>query len=291
MRFWCTDMIRILMVILSLSLLSCDQKVNEINMNSITVRVGKSGDDFLKTNKLNTRDNVDRQPAGLNFYEYDWNLRNPGKVLVDHDPYSFTIPFALGVTGTEDAEDLENGITDFQIRAAITTQDTINHDDARREIEKLLQQLISLGWKQFIFYQYPRLSKGEAFKFFQEDDTYGLPVNYSFSLDEWMSIDVGRWYLYAGEVFLEINFRRDPKLMDPTKPGAYFLTYNLQNATERAKAEFTDNERKHWQDLWVNKIKSLKKERYAKEAELIKRGFTIYADYEEPIIHPADPVE
>lgn len=291
MLYWYIEMARIIVVIFFLLIVSCDQIAGEIPMNTIVVKIGESGENFLRRNKLTDRENVDKQPAGLNFYEHGWSTKTPGKVLVEHGQYSFEIPFALGVTGTEDTESLVNGITDFQVRAGITAADKVLHEEARQEFIKLLKKLNSLGWKPFVFYQSPRLSGENAFKFSQEDGSYGLPLNYFPSLDEWMLIGVGRWYLYADDVFLKINFRRDRKLMDPAMPGAYLLTFDFQTAIEHAKSEFEGDDRDHWKELWVDKIKSLKKERYEKEAELTNRGFTIYTEYEEPKIHPADPVE
>ncbi len=67
---------------------------------------------------------------------------------------------------------------------------------------------------------------------------------------------------------------------------------NIYTGTENARDEFfTEKERNQWETLWVDRVKSLKRERYQKEAELIKRGFTIYTDYQEPKIHPLDPIE
>lgn len=291
MRYWCIEMARVMLVIFFLLLTSCDQIAGEAPMNTIAVKIGESGENFLRRNKLTGRANVDKQPAGLNFYEYGWPTKMPGKILVEHGSHGFEIPFVLGVTGTEDTESLENGITDFQIRAGITAADTVLHEEARQEFIKLLKKLDSLGWKPFIFYQQPRLSGEYAFRFSQGDGVYGLPLDYYPSLEEWMLIDVGRWYLYADGVFLKINFRRDRKLMTPTMPGAYLVTFDFQTVVEHAKSEFEGDDRNHWKELWVNKIKSLKKERYEKETELTRRGFTIYTEYEEPKIHPADPVE
>ena len=117
-----------------------------------------------------------------------------------------------------------------------------------------------------------------------------MPADYAPTLEQWMRIDSGRWYLYADDVFLEIKFRRGVESKDPTM-ASYLFSFGLHSKEEEAKAQFEGENRDHWQELWVDKIKSMKKERYAKEKELIQRGFTIYTEYQEPKIHPADPVE
>src|SRR5690625_5598606 len=82
------------------------------------------------------------------------------------------------------------------------------------------------------------------------------------------------WSLFADGVFLDITFRRDRKRMDPEQPGAYLLSFTLNSKEEEARSHFQgEKDRANWKDLWVDKIKELKKERYAKEEALRKRGF------------------
>ena len=131
----------------------------------------------------------------------------------------------------------------------------------------------------------------QAFRYYQEDNTYSIPPEYRLTLEEWMALDFAYWRLYAGDIFLKITFSRDSKLMKPTEPGAYLFSFELRSKEQQARANFYGEERERWKDLWVDKIKALKQERYAKEQALKKRGFTIATDYEEPRIHPSDPVE
>ncbi|RYY74917.1 MAG: hypothetical protein EOO52_11395 [Gammaproteobacteria bacterium] len=262
-----------------------------MNPMTIKIKVGELGAQFLQRNNLPAKGHIDKQPAGLNFYEHDWSTKVPGVVKVEHGTHSFEIPFALGVVGTEDADKISDGIADFSIRAGISPADTIMHDEARKEFVTVLQNLIRSGWKPFIAYEDPRLSGEQAYRYYEEDNYYAVPINYSPTLEQWMRISTARWYLYADGVFLEINFQRDSSKMNPNQPGAYLFSFNLQSKEEKAKAQFEGDDRDHWQDLWVDKIKSLKKQRYEKEQQLVKRGYTIFTDYEEPKIHSADPVE
>ena len=274
-------------------LTSCGDQSGEQNMNPMTVKVtvGELGEHFLQRNNLPAKGHIDKQPAGLNFYEYDWSTKAPGAVMVEHGAHSFQIPFALGVVGTQDAGKTNSGIADFNVRAGISSADTIMHDEARKQFVILLQNLVKLGWKPAISYNYPRLTGELAFKYYLENDNYGIPINYSPTLDEWMKIKFGYWRFYVDNVFLKINFQRDRTKMNPNEPGAYLFVFELFSQEEFAKGNFQSDDREHWQELWVDKIKSLKKQRYEKEKELVKRGYTIFTDYEEPKIHPADPVE
>jgi len=69
-------------------------------------------------------------------------------VYVEHGIHSFEIPHAVSITGTEDAEKLEEGIYSFSIRAGITSADYVLHNEARITFITLLQTLAQAEWKQ-----------------------------------------------------------------------------------------------------------------------------------------------
>src|SRR6187551_861252 len=276
-----------------LFLTACDYHNGDQTMTptTIKIKVGESGTQFLQRNNLPTKGHIDKQPAGVNFYEQDWSTKSPGTVMVEHGIYSFQVPYALGVMGAEDVKQMV-GFEQINIRAGITAADTIMHDEARQKFMTLLQQLLKLGWKPLISYQDPRLTGEQAYIYSEQENYYfGTPVNYIPTLEQWMRIDSGDWQFYADDIFLKINFQRDSKRMNPNEPGAYLFSFELISKEAKAKNQFEGDDREHWQDLWIDKIKSMKKERYAKEKGLIQRGFTIYTEYQEPKIHPADPVE
>ena len=259
---------------------------------TVKIKVGESGTQFLQRNQLDSRGNVDRQPAGINFHEHDWPTGFPGTVSVEHGPHSFEIQHALSVLGMEDVEKPEEGLSKFSINAGITAADYVLHDEARIAFIDLLQILIQKGWKLALTYGTPRLSGEQAFRNYLEDRRYAaLPIDYSPTLDEWMQIDSGTWRLYAGDLFLKINMRRDSKRMNPQEPGGYLLTFSLYSKEERGRQQVFPSERDRWKELWVERVKALKKERYALEERLIRQGYTIDTGYVEPLVHPADPVE
>lgn len=258
---------------------------------TIKIKIGESGDQFLQRNNLPAKGHIDKQPAGLNFYEHDWSTKALGTVNFEHGEHSFQILHVLSVMGTEDIDFMEEGLSKFSVNAGITATDTVPHDEARREFSKLLQKLLALGWKPLISYEDPRLTEEQAYIYAEQENYYfGMPANYTPTLEQWMRIDSGRWNLYADDVFLEISFRRGVESKDPSMQ-AYLFSFKFTSKGHEAKAQFEGDDREQWQELWVDTIKSLKKERYAKEKELIQRGFTIYTEYQEPKIHPLDPVE
>lgn len=263
-----------------------------MSADTVKIEIGQSGEQFLRTNNLPAKGNVDEQPAGLNFYEVDWSTESRGIVRLDHGKYSFDITHALGVMGTEDVALLGSGIETYQVTAGISADGPILHESARRRFLDFIQNLAKIGWKPVHFYDDPRLVGEDAFKYYKEDDSYGIPPDYRPTFEQWMQIKSGRWRLFADDVFLTMRFHRDRKRVDPNQPGAYLLAFSITSKEQYAKAHFEgEQDRANWMDLWEDKIKELKKQRYAKEVMLKKRGFTIDTDYEEPKIHPDDPVE
>ncbi len=258
---------------------------------TISVKAGESGKDFLKRNQLSERNNTDKQPMGVTFYDIQWDASQTGTVMVENGQQSFATPFALGVTGAENVR-REEGIEQFTINSLMTNDNSIAHDQARQLFYAYLQKLLKLGWKPFIPHNTPRLTGQQAYRYAAQENLYmAMPSDYEPTLDEWMQIEHAAWYLHSNGVFLEIGFQRSRHLMDPKNPGAYLLNVALTSKIFEAKSHFSGEERNQWETLWVDRIKSLKRERYQKEAELIKRGFTIYTDYQEPKIHPLDPIE
>jgi hypothetical protein len=282
------------LLFLLLALYGCDNNYGDTTMSPgmVEISIGWTGQQFLEHNGLPAKGNVDEQPAGLIFYEVDWSTKLRGKVRLEHGKHSFVVPHALGVMGTEDVERLESGIETYSITAGISDQGPILHDEARKLFLDFIQTLTDLGWKPVYFYDDPRLAGKDAFRYYEEEDTYNIPPDYRPTLEQWMRMDSPYWSLYAEDVFLDITFRRDRKRMESDKPGAYLLSLTLTGKEAQAKKNFQgEHDRANWMDLWEEKIQGLKKQRYAKEDMLRKRGFTIDTDYEDPKIHPDDPVE
>ncbi len=89
---------------------------------------------------------------------------------------------------------------------------------------------------------------------------------------------------------MDIAIRRSgSQIID--KPGAYLLSFSIYGKEQQGRSYFGGAKRDQWQDYWVETIKDLKKDRYAIEEKLIRKGYTIDTGYVEPIVHPADPVE
>ncbi|MCX4028571.1 hypothetical protein H0A36_14565 [Endozoicomonas sp. SM1973] len=262
--------------------------------SSITLKVSEHSQHFIKRLHLDKK-NIDKQPAGLNFYEKHFKSGQRPTIQIEHDQYSFDIPFALSFLGTENVDYLERGISSFDINSGFANYfEPIHHDKAKTLFMNRVQKLLALGWQQYIHYGDPRLKGKDSYRFIAEGEEviYGPDPSYIPTLEEWMTLDTDHtWTLYVDGLFLNIGFRRDRKRMDPDKPGAYLINYEVYGKEEHAENQFMGEDRKKWRELWVEDMKQSKRLRYEIEAELKTKGYTIDTSYKDPIIHPEDPVE
>lgn len=288
---------KIIVILLCTLLISCQDTTSTENAmpldknTPITLKLNEHPKEFV--GRLGALEySVDEQPAGLNFYELDWRNDAPGNITIDHNQYSFSIPYVLSVVGTENADFPEKGIARYFISSGITATDTMSHDEARLTLSAFLQELVDKGWRNSLFYSVPRLKGKQSYDYAINQFVYPPDPNYTPNLEQWMALGSdAMWLLYANNLIMEVTFRRDSKKMDPDKPGAYLLSFSIYGVEKYAKDHFESTERDRWQALWVDEIKRLKSERYATEKQLIEQGYTINTDYQDPIIHPDDPVE
>ncbi|WP_444997038.1 hypothetical protein [Aliikangiella sp. IMCC44359] len=256
------------------------------------VQVGISPDEYNQRNPLYIKKSIDKQPAGLSFYEQNWSSKQKGTIHVEHGQHSFTIPFVLSSTGTEDTEYPDRGIDDFSINSSLQTEQFINHDEARLRFTETLQNLVHLGWQPYTELYSPRLSGQLSILYAIEDGIYEPDPIYTPTLDEWMQLGSNHsCFFYINDVYMVVSFRRKRQMMDKDGQGVYLLNYKILTREAHAREHFEGDEREQWQNLWVEKVKEYKMLRYQKEVELIKQGYHINTQYIEPKIHPDDPVE
>ena len=292
----------ILLMLFSLCFIACDDNSqnnlkNKIQGNTMSapfiIKAGMSSQEYNQRNSTFINKKIDKQPAGLNFYEQSWSVSEYGLVQVEHSDKSFRIPFVLSSTGIEDTEFSERGIDEFTVQASITGNEFIEHEQARTQFMKMIQDIIALGWQPYHeFHSDPRLMGKQSFQYAIKDGSYSPDPMYMPGLDEWMALEAGRsWALYHGDVFLNVSFRRNRKFMDKDGPGVYLLTFKLMTRDALARDYFEGSEREQWKNLWSESIKKYKVMRYQEEVELIKQGYHINTQYLDPQIHTNDPVE
>ena len=252
---------------------------------TITIQLGQTGESFVLANGQD-RVYVKREPAGLNFYKVRWLRNQLGVIKVDHGIHSFMIGDAMSCTGIEDMDFPREGISDFYFNIAIATPEAIPHLEARDRIFKLLHMLQVAGWRRYIDQYKPRFSgKTAVEESVRESGRYSLDPIYIPSLREWMSLnDHAVWKLYAEGVYLVVRFDRDETRMDPGKPGAYILSFELQTEDAYYRLGLDREERKRWWELWPEYEKSARRDRAEAEAKARAQGLAIDTTYTDPPI-------
>lgn len=248
----------------------------------VTIKVGEQGDAFAK--RYPDLLHINKQPAGMDFYEIDWNKLPRGIVTIDHGKHSFAVEDVLGIMGSYVPDRANEGIYSFDITAGITEPDLIPHDEARLKTYAILQRILQAGWRPIIPRSDPRISGKVRFDYASRvDDTIGLDPLYTPTIEEWMQIDsLTPWVFYADHLYLTVYFQRESTLTDPQKPGAYLLTFTIKTEAEEFRAYAPPLERAKWKELLPAALAAAAKDREKKEAALRAKGIKIDESYEDP---------
>jgi hypothetical protein len=250
----------------------------------VTLEIGVQGDALLKRYPDLVR--VDRQPAGLDFYQIDWDTKPQGIVTIAHGKNSFVIEEVFGVMGTYNHDWINEGINDFDITAGINASEFISHDDARLKTYAILQKILQAGWQAFIWRDEPRLQGKIRQDYVLHDQSAdGLDPNYLPTFDEWMKINSRtNWLFYVEHMYLTVSFTREHTMTDPSKPGAYLLNFNLKSEAEhyRGYVGVGSVNRTKWKELLPASLAKLPPIRAKAEAELRAKGINIDETYQDP---------
>ena len=246
-----------------------------------TVHLGEQGEAFAK--RYHNQAHIDRQ-HGASFYSIDWNPPQKGIVTFEHGKHTFVIENVLGLIGYQSADFSEEGVLQFDITTGITGPDGIAHDEARQQMFAILQRISQAGWKVFIQRDDPRLRGKDALDYvLTTSSASSLDATYLPTFEEWMRIEsMTNWFFYADHVYLEVNFTREHTLTDPTKPGAYLISFNLKNEAEHFRGYVGPNNRKRWKELLPAELAKLPPMRAEAEAKMRAKGVQIDDTYQDP---------
>ena len=297
-----------LLFILMLSITGCDTDTNTeensiMNGNNssqpLVFMVDEAPADFVQRMKnIGQAIGADRQPAGLNFYTIDSQQGARQTMRLEHGMHSFNIPPVMSFMGTEDVDLPELGIK--LLRFSFVRKDDgqkNTHEQAREFFIGYIKMLADLGWQRFISPSEPRLLGPQSYQYILEEDHYYVPdLNVEPNLKTWKAMENSHiWTLYADNLFMEIKYRRkqDPSDQNKTPDESAYYIFSLEITTkdEYAKGYMDFENRATWKQHWASEIKPLKTLRYKIEAELRDKGYTIDTSYQDPIIHPDDPIE
>ena len=157
--------------------------------------------------------------------------------------------------------------------------------------------LSDLGWQRFITPSKPRISGSQSYQYILEEKQRYVPdLDIEPSLKTWKAMENTHiWTLYADDLFMKIKYRREQDPSDqhktPDESAYYIFSLEITTKDEFAKGYMKFEQRDTWKQHWIPVIKKLKTRRYKIEAELRDKGYTIDTSYQDPIIHPDDPIE
>ena len=295
-------------LLLILSVTGCDTDTNKkessrMNGNEssqpLVFTVGENPTDFIQRMK-NIRQpiGVDRQPAGLNFYTMKSQQGTRQVARIEHGQYSFDIPPIMKYMGTEDADLPELGIKLLRFTFVRKDDGQKNtHEQAREFFIGYIKMLSDLGWQRFITPSKPRISGSQSYQYILEEKQRYVPdLDIEPSLKTWKAMENTHiWTLYADDLFMKIKYRREQDPSDqhktPDESAYYIFSLEITTKDEFAKGYMDFENRATWKQHWASEIKPLKTLRYKIEAELRDKGYTIDTSYQDPIIHPDDPIE
>ncbi|WP_252047927.1 hypothetical protein [Acinetobacter bereziniae] len=256
-------------------------------MNPLTLYFNKeTGAQFAARIQANTDNPL--PTSSTTFYNQQWH-QNPIDVVIEHGANSITLHHVIGVqTAVANSHDL---ITSNDVNAGLSNDDTMSHDQARLAMLAIFKDLKQAGWQRYISLSGPRLTGNDALKY-ASTHTYELDPDYVYSLDEWMQLKGGsRWMLQANGIYLTITVRRDQTKMDPSKPGAYFVSYDFVSEKEYYAPHFKDDDLKksainaaRWVSLYPGIKKQMNQIREQREVELKAQGVTIDESYQDPAL-------
>ncbi len=298
-----------LLFILMLSITGCDTDTNKKENSSMNSNissqapvfiVGENPASFIQRMKnLGQPIGADQQPAGLNFYSIDAQQGTRETMRLEHGEHSFDIPPVMSFMGTEDVDLPELGIK--LLRFSFVRKDDgqkNTHEQARDFFIGYIKMLADLGWQRYLQPDSPRLLGSQSYQYIvEETDNFYVPdLNIEPSLATWK--DMGNthiWTLYAGDLFMKIKYRREQDPRDqnksPDESAYYIFSIEITTKDEYAKGYMDFENRNTWKQHWESEIKPLKTLRYKIEAKLRDKGYTIDTSYQDPIIHPNDPIE
>jgi hypothetical protein len=250
---------------------------------AVEINIGEQASLFAQRNYVPMK--IDRQPAGLNFYQVRFPTNARGHAIINFAKNKFLIEHVLSITGTEDVDLAEEGLSQFHINSAITERDSISHDEARIKLLSIMKNMMNVGWKPTIPLNIARLRGKDMTDYLLVEDGYTtLDPSYTPTLDEWMRMrNLTSWEFYASGIFLTLTFTREHISLDPAKLGAYLLSYELTNEAEHYRT-YAGRRRNEWKTVLPGILVSLAKQREQMETEFQIKGKKIDRTYTDPPI-------
>ncbi len=248
----------------------------------VEIQVSEMGDSFAR--RLPSLAQVDRQPAGLNFYTLRWTVKQMGAVVLKHGLSRLNITNVISVSGMEDIDRQKEGMSEITVNSAITASEKISHDEARIRTYAYLRTISEQGWRATIPRGLARLRGKDMNDYMiKQGKTTTLDPSYLPTMNEWMQYGIlTEWQFFLNGAYLTVQMTREPTMIDPNKPGAYLLSTIIQSELGHLRGYLSENEREDWQSLLPVKFEEMRERRATLEAEFRRNGLTIDETYFDP---------
>jgi hypothetical protein len=285
-------LVTVLIVSLLITMASCHKRLSpqpqgQEKANSMlydmTLKIGEQGAAFSKRYPVV---HVDRQPAGVDFYEVNWNTDPRGRVTLDHGKHSLTINDVYGISGLVVKKLEQEGILQFELNAGLTTADTISHKEALVQMYAMLRAFEKQGWKSITQHGDPRLRGKDRLNYVLDGmHSISLDTNYTPNPDEWMRLaNMTQWEFYADHLYLEVNFMRQSAGENSPNVGAYLIGFVIKSEAEYFRNHVKSEDRQRCKQVLPGVLAHLANLRAEEEAKLRAQGIAIDESYQDPAV-------
>jgi hypothetical protein len=247
----------------------------------ITLKIGEQGTSLAKRYP---ELRIDRQPAGIDFYEKRWTQTPRGRLTMDHGKHSFTIDNVYSFSSLLDKDLEQEGILKFRLNAGLTTADTISHKEALVQMYAMLRAFEKQGWKSITQHGDPRLRGKDRLNYVLDGmHSISLDTNYTPNPDEWMRLaNMTQWEFYADHLYLEVNFMRQSAGENSPNVGAYLIGFVIKSEAEYFRNHVKSEDRQRWKQVLPGVLTHLASLRAEEEAKLRAKGIAIDESYQDP---------
>ncbi|WP_227430101.1 hypothetical protein [Psychrobacter sp. I-STPA6b] len=173
---------------------------------NVTLHFGQQGiEDFNSY----TGGKIDKQPAGMSFYDLYWTPPNLGTVNIVNDKNIFTLNHVFSVLGSRN----NDYITSIDIDAGLNQAEFVNSKEAYLAYKNLMTQINQQGWQNYYYHFEPHIAKKDNLKFIQQYHTV-IDPSYILSYEEWLGLFNGKIYqslyynLYLDGIILGITLEK-----------------------------------------------------------------------------------
>ncbi len=234
-----------------------------------------------------TNASVDRHPAGMNFYQHDWNPGALGIVKFENGKHEFVVDNVYSAIGMEDA-DVPGGISQWNINFGVSPDDAVTHEAALKKMMAFFASLREHGWKRYIEPDDPRLTGKQAWEYSKQQSLYSRDSTYIPTIEEWTN-DVEsrpRWKFYADGVYIEVSIT-ESNMGGFVGKTTYLITALVRNEHDfyGVRYFYKNKEKVHnWKSLISDELKKYHESRVKTEEVLKSKGYTIDTAYQDPPI-------